>query len=50
MWWPDPALVLGKDGGELNAASLPAGDVRASYYEMGAKTSMMSVVPIFPSL
>ena len=52
MWWPDPALMLGKDGGELvgNAADLSAGDVRASYYEMGAKTSLMSVVPIFPSL
>ncbi|MDB4808826.1 hypothetical protein OAG85_02740 [Verrucomicrobiales bacterium] len=52
MWWPDPALMLGKDGGELvgNAAALSAGDVRASYYEMGAKTSLMSVVPIFPSL
>ena len=50
MWWPDPALMLGKDGGELSAASLSSGDVRAAYYEMGAKTSLMSVVPIFPSL
>lgn len=52
MWWPDPAMMLGKDGAELvaPAAGLAAGDVRTAYYQMGARTSLMSVVPLFPSL
>ena len=50
MWWPDPAFMLGKDGRDLDSVSLPTGDVRSSYFKMGAKTSLMSVVPVFPSL
>lgn len=50
VWWPDPAMMLGKDGRDLDAVSLGAGDVRAAYFRMGARTSLMSVVPTFPSL
>lgn len=49
MWWPDPAFSLGKDGSDLNGVTLSAGDVRTSYFTMGAKTGFMGVVPMYPS-
>lgn len=51
MWWPDPSLALGKDGTELDTASLPvATDRRKSYFRMTARTGLMFVVPVFPSI
>lgn len=50
MFWPDPAFILGRDGKDLDAVSLSSGDVRSGYYTMGAKTGLISVVPLFPSM
>ena len=51
MWWPDPALMLGKNGEDLDGASLPvASDRRTSYFRMTAKSSLMFTVPLFPAL
>lgn len=48
MFWPDPAFMLGKDGHDLDGTALSTGDVRTSYFKLGAKTGLMGVVPFFP--
>lgn len=50
IWWPDPAMMLGKDGRDLDGVTVATGDVRSAYFRMGARTSLMSVVPVFPAL
>ncbi len=50
MWWPDPSLMLGKDGTELDSSTLPTTDRRTSYFRMTAKTGLMFAVPLFPAL
>ncbi len=48
VWWPDPAVA------DLKAAPptvpYPATDPRASYADMGGRTSLFFAVPMFPPL
>ncbi len=48
MWWPDPSMMLGKDGKDLDADSVPSGDVRSGYFRMTARSGLMFTVPLFP--
>jgi hypothetical protein len=47
LWWPDPATpVLANDSNP----SYGSGDPRSAYGQMGSRTSLFMVVPMFPAL
>lgn len=47
FWWPDPGVP--RLAGEIFSQSLPVGDPRQDYPNMGQRTAFFMVVPQFPS-
>ena len=48
LWWPDPAVPTLDYRGQTE--TIDANQPRATYYQMGSKTSFFFVVPAFPPL
>jgi len=48
VWWPDPAAK--HLSGNVSLQTFPSSDPRSYYVEMGGRTSLFFVIPMFPSL